>query len=247
MNDLEGVSTHIHDKISSLQHLLDLSDLPQNKLKKLGQEVCALGRLLEELETCVGQQKEQLHQLKDLEATFQKYLEDLQHMNDHIPAHMPGSQPPASDGEPTAHRNDARELQPSEVDQGKKPDRSFVREMEFVTVPEFESIPQYMKGRVTYDQLNAAVQHMNTAVKAKYRILHQPLKGLNNHSRKLHARFKEQETKATKGQYFVVEDDVRELAQVKVDKRFQGILNMLRHCQRLRELRGGGLTRYVLL
>lgn len=39
-------------------------DLPQNKLKKLGQEVCALGRLLEELETCVGQQKEQLHQLK---------------------------------------------------------------------------------------------------------------------------------------------------------------------------------------
>lgn len=129
-----------------------------------------------------------------------------------------------------------------------------------------------MKGRVTYDQLNAAVQHMNTAVKAKYRILHQPLKGLNNHSRKLHVRFKEQETKATKGtsastslghgaggtswltcwfllsgQHFVVEEDIRELAQVKVDKRFQGILNMLRHCQRLRELRGGGLTRYVLL
>lgn len=45
----------------------------------------------------------------------------------------------------------------------------------------------------------------------------------------------------------MVEDDVRELAQVKVDKRFQGILNMLRHCQRVRELRGGGLTRYVLL
>lgn len=56
-----------------------------------------------------------------------------------------------------------------------------------------------MKGRVTYDQLNGAVRHMNTAVKAKYRILHQPLKGLNNHSRKLQARFKEQETKATKG------------------------------------------------
>lgn len=28
---------------------------------------------------------------QDLEATFQKYLEDLQHMNDHIPAHMPWS------------------------------------------------------------------------------------------------------------------------------------------------------------
>lgn len=49
------------------------------------------------------------------------------------------------------------------------------------------------------------------------------------------------------GQYFIVEDDVRELAQMKVDKRFQGILNMLRHCQRFREVRGGGVTRYLLL
>lgn len=49
------------------------------------------------------------------------------------------------------------------------------------------------------------------------------------------------------GHYFIVEDDVRELAQMKVDKRFQGILNMLRHCQRFREVRGGGVTRYLLL
>lgn len=39
-------------------------DMPQNKIKKLGNDVCALGRLLEELETCVGRQKEHLHQLK---------------------------------------------------------------------------------------------------------------------------------------------------------------------------------------
>lgn len=49
------------------------------------------------------------------------------------------------------------------------------------------------------------------------------------------------------GQFFVVEEDLRELAQLKVDKRFVGMLNMLRHCQRLKELRGGGLTRYMLL
>lgn len=49
------------------------------------------------------------------------------------------------------------------------------------------------------------------------------------------------------GQFFVVEEDLRELAQLKVDKRFVGMLNMLRHCQRLKELRGGGVTRYMLL
>lgn len=58
---------------------------------------------------------------------------------------------------------------------------------------------RYMKGRVTYDQINAALKSINTAAKAKYRILRQPLKSLNNHSRKLQARFKEQETKDTKG------------------------------------------------
>lgn len=56
-----------------------------------------------------------------------------------------------------------------------------------------------MKGRVTYDQLNAAVQTINTAVAAKYKILRQSVKTLNNHSRKLQQRFKEQETKDTKG------------------------------------------------
>ena len=56
-----------------------------------------------------------------------------------------------------------------------------------------------MKGRVSYDQLNAAVQSINIAVTAKYKILRQSVKTLSNHSRKLYQRFKEQETKDTKG------------------------------------------------
>lgn len=58
---------------------------------------------------------------------------------------------------------------------------------------------RYMKGRMTYGQLNAAVQSINTAVKSKYKILHQPVKTLNNVSRTLLQRFKDQETKDTKG------------------------------------------------
>lgn len=56
-----------------------------------------------------------------------------------------------------------------------------------------------MKGRVTYDQLNAAVQSINATVTAKYKILHQSVKTMNNVSRALHQRFKDQETKDTKG------------------------------------------------
>ncbi|XP_073346536.1 SKA complex subunit 1 isoform X2 [Pagrus major] len=203
MSELEDISHHIHVRISSLQCMLDLSvvELPGNKIKKVGQELFALDRLLEEFEKCVIHQKERLMHLKVLKDSLQTDLEDVQHIMDNIPAHIPRK---------------------------KGPDK-------------------YMKGRATYDQLNAVVQSINTAVMAKYKILHQSLKSLNSNARKLHQRFKNQETKDTKGQYFVVEDDIREFTQMKVDKRFQGILNMLRHCQRLRELRGGGLIRYMLL
>ncbi|XP_044049671.1 spindle and kinetochore-associated protein 1 isoform X2 [Siniperca chuatsi] len=249
MSELEDISHHIHDRISSLQRMLDLSvvELPQNKIKKLGQELFALERLLEEFEKCVGQQKEQLKHLKEIEELFQKNLEDVQHIKDNIPVHMPRKKVPANGSEPVMNLNEAADGQPAQLENVNKTNKSFVREMEFITMPEFEGIPQYMKGRVSYDQLNAAVQSINTAITAKYKILHQSVKTLNNHARKLHQRFKDQETKDTKGQYFVVEDDIREFTQMKVDKRFQGILNMLRHCQRLRELRGGGFTRYMLL
>ncbi|XP_070687376.1 SKA complex subunit 1 [Pempheris klunzingeri] len=248
MRELEDINHHIHDRISSLQRILDLSavELPQNKVKKLGQELFGLEKLLEEFEKCVDQQREQLTLLKGLAEASQKDLEDVQHMRDNVPAHMPRRKEPAHGTcEPVRNQSEAAAVaQPQNV---KKISKSFVRELEFITMAEFESIPQYMRGRVSYDHLNAAVQSINTAVTAKYKILHQSLKTLSSHARKLQQRFKDQETKDTKGQYFVVEDDIREFTQMKVDKRFQGILNMLRHCQRLRELRGGGLTRYMLL
>lgn len=71
-------------------------------------------------------------------------------------------------------------------------DEAFLRVCVFVFL-------RYMKGRVTYDQLNAAVNSINTAVTTKYKIFNQSVKTLNNNSRKLLQRFKDQETKQTKG------------------------------------------------
>lgn len=63
---------------------------------------------------------------------------------------------------------------------------------------------RYMKGRVTYDQLNSAVKSINVAVTEKYKILQQPVKSLSNAARKLHQRFKDQETKDTKGTLLII-------------------------------------------
>ncbi|MGH0139666.1 UNVERIFIED_CONTAM: hypothetical protein FKN15_030306 [Acipenser sinensis] len=105
---------------------------------------------------------------------------------------------------------------------------------------------RYMKGRFTYDQINNVIQDINKAVVCKYKILKQSLKSMNNATRKLYQRFKDEECKETKGQYFIVDADIKEFTQMKVEKKFHVMLNMLRHCQRLREVRGGGIIRYML-
>lgn len=245
MSDLENISNHIQNRISSLKCLLDLSlmDSPQVRMKRLGEELCALERHLERFESCVSEKEEHLKDLKELERSSQKYLEDVEHMKDNVPPHMPAKTGSVSAKEPVMKQNDGVQAAHAENSQKSK---CVIKEMEVITMQEFNSIPQYMKGRVSYDQINAAVQSINAAVTFKYKIVHQPGKSLNTQSRRLHQRFKDQETKGTKGQFFIVEEDIREFTQMKVDKRFQGILNMLRHCQRLRELRGGGITRYVL-
>lgn len=58
---------------------------------------------------------------------------------------------------------------------------------------------RYMRGRVTHGQLNAVVQGINAAVTGKYSILQQSAKALSSALHKLHQRFKDEETKDTKG------------------------------------------------
>ncbi len=41
----------------------------------------------------------------------------------------------------------------------------------FLTVSEFDSVPKYMRGRMTYDSLNAAVSEYNSALEEKYAFL----------------------------------------------------------------------------
>ncbi|XP_077597444.1 SKA complex subunit 1 isoform X2 [Stigmatopora nigra] len=76
--------------------------------------------------------------------------------------------------------------------------KNYVKEIPLITMAEFENIPAYMKGRVSYHQINTAVENINTAVVAKYKIVHQSAKSRSNRARILYQRFKDQETKETR-------------------------------------------------
>ncbi|KAJ1210789.1 hypothetical protein NDU88_006151 [Pleurodeles waltl] len=248
--DLEDLCWHINSKISTVKKILQLRNIGQDPsletvLGKIAEESHALHLLLNRLEREVQRQENLSNSLKELEISIKEDHMAAIHLKENIPPHLPkktkncAADLKAQSVETTRFEEHVPDKKPAKA---KKP----IKEMELITVQEFESIPAYMKNRLTYDQINSFIEEINKAVVGKYKILHQPPKSMSSNVRKLYYRFQEEETKDTKGQYFIVDQDIKEFTQLKVDKRFHGMLNILRHCQRLREVRGKGIVRYTI-
>ncbi|XP_040840664.1 spindle and kinetochore-associated protein 1 [Ochotona curzoniae] len=251
-SDLEQLCCHVNEKIGTIRKTLSLRSLGQEPtlkttLNKIGDEIFAVNELLNRLELEIQYQEQTNSSLKELCESLEEDYKDVEHLKENIPSHLPQAVVTQS----VANGSDLDPEEPVKVEEPappKKPpkEQSIIKEMPFVTTNEFNGVPAYMKSRLTYCQINDVIKEMNKAVISKYKILHQPKASMNSVTRNLYHRFISEETKDTKGHYFIVEADIKEFTALKVDKRFHVILNILRHCRRLSEVRGGGLTRYVI-
>ncbi|XP_042196600.1 spindle and kinetochore-associated protein 1 isoform X2 [Callorhinchus milii] len=215
-------------------------------LQKIEQELSDIWYLLDTFQAEILRQKTDLKVIKDLRNSVDETHKTAQHLVENVPSHLPKKAAPTSSATQKTEAVQPDPDKPEHTKNSTKP-KQFVRGMEFLVIEEFNQIPTYMKGRMTYDQINAVIKELNDIVKAKYKILNQPLKSMNNTTRNQYHSFKEQEVKETKGQYFFVEADIKEFSNLRVDKKLHGVFNVLRHCQRMREVRGGKLVRYMLL
>ncbi|KFO34396.1 Spindle and kinetochore-associated protein 1 [Fukomys damarensis] len=184
---------------------------------------------------------------EELCESLEEDYKDVEHLNENIPSHLPQ----VTVTQNLVNGSDLDSEEPVKVEEPepsrKLPkEQKIIKEMLFISTDEFNGVPSYMKSRLTYCQINDVIKEINKAVVSKYKIVHQPKKSMNSVTRNLYQRFINEETKDTKGQYFIVEADIKEFTTLKADKRFHVILNILRHCRRLSEVRGGGLTRYVI-
>ncbi|XP_069483072.1 SKA complex subunit 1 isoform X1 [Ambystoma mexicanum] len=247
--DLEDLCLHINNKISTVKKILQLRNIGQDPsletvLSKIAHESQGLYLLLNKLEWEVQRQETLKNSLKELEISIKDDFTAATHLKENIPLHLPKKTKSGA----TELKVQSEVAIKSDESLPKKPakEKKLIKEMALLTIQEFDSIPTYMKNRLTYDQINGFIEELTKAVVGKYKILHQPPKSMSNVVRKLFYRFQEEETKDTKGQYFIVDQDIKEFTNLKIDKRFHGMLNILRHCQRLREVRGKGLVRYTI-
>ncbi|XP_075041725.1 SKA complex subunit 1 [Mixophyes fleayi] len=247
--DLDDLCSHVDSKICIIKKTLQLRHIGQDRslrsaLGKVASELHLLWDLLNKVETEVQKQESTAMSLKELEVVLERDFTEASHLNENIPAHLPKKGPNSHLAPGKENPVDNKVIPPEPTKKHVK--EKVIKEMELITVQDFGNVPAYMKNRLTYEQINSIIEDINKAVVGKYKIMHQPSKTLNTAAKKQLVRFKEEETKDTKGQFFIVEQDIKEFTQIKVDKRFHGMLSILRHCHRIRELRGKGIVRYVL-
>ncbi|XP_054243370.1 spindle and kinetochore-associated protein 1 [Indicator indicator] len=248
-SDLDSLYFHINTKISTVKKALQLRRIGEepslkSMLCKIGKEVVASHGLLDKMEMEVQRQEKLRDMLKALQKSAEENLLQAQHLCESIPQLLKPFK--ICVAIPLVKKKEQRKA--IEPEHPKKPSREKIitKKVSLITVEEFKDVPAYMKGRITCEQINSSVNEINKALETKYKILQQSLKSMNTATRKHYHRFKEEETKDTKGEFFFVEADIREFTHQKTDRRFYVILNILRHCQRLREVRGSNLVRYVI-
>ncbi|XP_008770330.1 spindle and kinetochore-associated protein 1 isoform X1 [Rattus norvegicus] len=275
-SDLEQLCSYVNEKIENIKKILSLRKLGQDPtlkttLSKIGDEIITVNELLNQFELEIQYQEQTNSSLKELCKSLEEEFKDVEHLKEHIPSHLPqvtvtqsslksmfslllNSDTWLSARPSLFFRTHKPDLDPKESVKAEEPvlpkkppkEQRVIKEMHFITTDEFSGVPAYMKSRLTYCQINDVIKEINKAVVSKYKIIHQPKASMSSVKRNLYQRFINEETKDTKGRHFIVEADIKEFTTLKVDKKFHVIMNILRHCQRLSEVRGGGLTRYVI-
>jgi len=82
-------------------------------------------------------------------------------------------------------------------------------ELAYITVSEFDSVPKYVRGRLTMDRINEGVDQIRLLLLAKYKILRTPPTKLNDKLLKEYKIFKDSETDELRDEYFFCSTDLR--------------------------------------
>ncbi|KAH6789566.1 spindle/kinetochore-associated-like protein [Perilla frutescens var. frutescens] len=119
--------------------------------------------------------------------------------------------------------------------------------MWYITAEELNSVPSYMKQRLTLDKVNAAIGDMVNYAEANAQLITAPRKKLadNNLDKALELR-EISMADSVKGNHFFLESDIKG-PSLKLDNTGRALLPVLRHLGRIRETRIGHHRVYILL
>ena len=122
------------------------------------------------------------------------------------------------------------------VNEGSSPRE--IPQVEIVGKDEFDSVPKYVRGRLTQNRLNDSINELNQQLMAKYRILQMLPSKMQKSQYDLHEKYLKEETKETKKLFWLNHDDFKNSRNITFDQTGKAIFNVLRHLKRLKMLSG---------
>ncbi|KAF0297880.1 Spindle and kinetochore-associated protein 1 [Amphibalanus amphitrite] len=213
--------------------------------------VTDIQRGLRDLRAAVDQEKAHLEFAQATLASLRVERARVEHLMANLPSRLPSLQ-----AEQKAAANSAAQTNgvgkpasgssrpgTAASSNGEKPAPSIA----YLTVDEFNAVPQYMRGRGTRDQSNKLLEELNSVIAARYALMRRPRSELSGAQRKLWMECKREENPKTKGSLFFTEEDFKRFKKSSLSKAMRQLLVVLRHVGRISSLReGGAVVRHVL-
>lgn len=251
---LEQMAEIFSSKISSLKRCMELRGAASSAncdsvLRSLDKELLEIESSLSSFQAHLEKEKKLLEQGEVMQDVANKFKERLEHIASNLPSHLPGVEKISQRvvlKEEVATENVKKPRKTRRAKDLSSEGGFEFPKLAYLTVEEFDQIPKYIKGRTSYDQVNNAIDEIHKVITAKYKILRLPRSAMGEPVMKKYKAFKEAEIPDIEGEYFFIDDDLKTYSQMKMDSTGRAILTMLRHCGRLREVRGKKLLRYVL-
>ena len=113
-----------------------------------------------------------------------------------------------------------------------------IPQVQIVGKNEFDSVPKYVRGRLTQGRLNDSINEFNEELMAKYRILQMPCSRMAKKEYDLHEKYQKEETKETKKLFWLSTDDFKNSRNFTFDQTGRAIFQVLRHLKRLKMISG---------
>ena len=228
------------------------------ELQAIEANVKALETKLKDIKAYVKKEREAIPKALALHEACKSQSLHLDHIAAHLPRYLPSLSTDDDDGRlghdeninntvaavavavaaakkqgsPTSLQPRKQALQPQAQQQAPQ--------KRFITQEEFDSISPYMRGRLTADKLNAALEEIieratSTATLVTAARRNRPLGADRKHAQWLLYNLAPHE--ALKGRVWVMESDLKSGAALRLDKTGKTMLTLLRHLGRLSETR----------
>ncbi|RIA99076.1 hypothetical protein C1645_519324 [Glomus cerebriforme] len=209
------------------------------------------------------EEKVAIERTDEIKAKLQSQHDHLEWISQHLPKHLPGNiEYPTFDRTnvyPANEQDSLRKIDlpyaeenPFYVPTQQPTNDTFVAlGLSYVTVSEFECVPKYIhNNRISRDKVNEAIDDFNKVVQEKYTILKSQHSSLNHNLKQKYWEYIGADNDETRGKDFITENDLKTTNQkinFKMDANGRAIMSILRHCGKIKEVRGGGQVRYVII